>query len=80
MSDVCNSCKYLLPLSFLALGRNKSLYNTVGTDDTCVFVSFVFIFLFVSPFDLYFELLFLQYTYLLLRLLLSTLAVMFCLL
>ena len=26
MSDICNSCKYLLPLSFLALGRNKSLY------------------------------------------------------
>ena len=27
MSDICNSCKYLLSLTFLALGRNKSLYN-----------------------------------------------------
>ena len=39
-----------------------------------VFVAFVFIFRFVSSFDLNFELLFLQRTFLLLRLFLKTLA------
>ena len=39
MSDICKSCKYLLPLSFLAFGRNKSLKKFM--DDMSFYETFV---------------------------------------